>query len=297
MKETNFNEVEVPVIKLFAGEKWLVVLSLIGFALALGIGIYIGIYDSIVLPEGDLERAFSFDAAFAIFILSIAAILPLAGLNSRKRTVIRWSFIVTSLFAYGAETVQQFRGVNPRFSQVGSVGDLVVGMLFGLDSLLIIIVTVLFAIPFFRQKQANSRPLLVLGIRYAFLSIMIAFIAGLWMIALSGRFTGAAGNLIVLHGVGFHSLQTLPILGWLLERALVDKNKSRRLIHVGSIAWMVVILLIGVQTALGCTVFEWTALPLLTALALVGWLATVGIAAFPLLRKKALSDHQAMHRS
>ena len=68
------------------------------------------------------------------------------------------------------------------------------------------------------------------------------------MIVLQGRYTGDAGNLIVLHGLGFHALQALPLLGWLLERASTDGKIARRWIHVGSIAWTMSILLIVIQT-------------------------------------------------
>jgi hypothetical protein len=277
-------------MKLFAGEKLLVIVGLVGFALAAGIALYISLYGSVILPEGDVERAFSFNAAIAMFILSIAAIIPVSGLNSRKRRNVRWFFIPATLYAYGIETIQHFRGINPRFSREGSIIDNIAGALFGIDSLLIIVVTALFAIPFFRRRRSNGRPLVVLGIRYAFVSTMIAFAAGLWMIVVQGRYTGAAGNLIVLHGLGFHALQALPLLGWLLERAHSDVQRARRIIHIGGIFWSISILLIGLQTALGRPVFEWTSLPLLAGVALIVWLATFVIAGLKLLRSMKVSE-------
>jgi hypothetical protein len=296
MKNMNNLSTQVPDMKLFAREKLLVILALIGFSLSAGIALYIGLYGSIIFPEGNVERAFSFNAAIAMFILSLAAILPVSGLSLRQRAKVRWFFIPALLYAYGIETIQQFRGINPRFTRAGSVFDTVAGILFGLDSLLIIIVTVLLAIPFFRQRQLNKRPLLILGIRYAFLSTMIAFAAGLWMIALQSRYTGSAGNLMVLHGLGFHALQALPLLGWLSERANIHENQARRRIHIASIAWMIPILLIGVQTVLGRTVFEWTPLPILAGAILLVWVATVVITAIALLKSKAVSDIQTSQR-
>jgi hypothetical protein len=283
-------------MKLFAGEKMLVILSLLGFALAAGIALYIGMYGSIILPEGNVERAFSFNAAIAVFILSIAAILPVSGLRPRKRARIRWVFIPTTLYAYGIETIQHFRGINPRFTRTGSVTDMIAGSLFGIDSLLIVIVTALLAISFFHKRQSNERPLLVLGIRYAFLSTMIAFAAGIWMIVLQSRYTGPSGNLIVLHGLGFHALQALPLLGWLPERRNTDVKRARWLIHTGSIAWMISIILIGLQTALGRTAFELTALPLLACAILLVWLATAVLATFGLLKPLTMSDIPSSHR-
>ncbi|MFC0215830.1 hypothetical protein ACFFK0_25880 [Paenibacillus chartarius] len=276
-------------LKMFAGERLLVMTGLLGFLLAAGIAVYMAFYGSVVLPEGNIESAFSFSAAIGIFALSIAAILPIAGLSPRKRASIRWLYIIGFLYAYGLETIQHFRGINPRFSQVGSVGDMIAGILFGLDSLMLIVLTVLLALPFFRSRQPLERPWLVLGIRYAFVSTMIAFAAGLWMTVLQGRYTGDAGNLIVLHGLGFHALQTLPVLGWLVGWAQMDTLKSRRLMHTGGIAWTASVLLVFVQTALGRTVFEPTAIPVLAGLLLLISLGALALAAINALKSRASS--------
>ncbi|USK29828.1 hypothetical protein LIT32_06880 [Bacillus sp. CMF21] len=295
MKASN-GKVDNSDLKLFRGEKLLVMISLLGFVLAIGVALYIGIFGNVVLPEGNLDRAFSFDAAIALFLLSIAAILPLSGLSSRKRAAARWFFIPAILYAYAIETIQHFRGINPRFSKAGSnTADSIAGALFGLDSLLIIIVVALIAIPFYRKRQMNERLLVVLGIRYAFLSIMFAFASGLWMIVLQSRYTGEAGNLIVLHGLGFHALQALPLLGWLSEKARIEIKHAKRLIHIGSLAWTISILLISVQTVLGRSIFEWTALPILSGIMLLIWFASVVIAVFNLFWPKTVILNLSSH--
>ncbi|MDC2866292.1 hypothetical protein [Bacillus sp. BP-3] len=297
MKAGNQKIDTVPGMKLFDGEKLLVIISMLGFVLAVGIAVYIGLYGAIIFPEGDLERAFSFNAAIALFILSIAAILPIAGLSSRKRAAIRWTFTLTTLYAYAVETIQHFRGINPRFTRAGSAIDSISGTLFGLDSLLIIIVTVLLAIPFYRKRQTNERPLLVLGIRYALFSGIIAFASGIWMIALQSRYVGETGNLIVLHGLSFHALQALTLLGWVSERAYTCSRHALRRIHFGSFAWTLSIVLIGLQTILGRSVFELTVLPILSGAMLLIWLAIFVSAVFKLLRPKPMSANPSSHRN
>jgi hypothetical protein len=269
------NDVVEPSIKLFEGERSLVMISMIGFILAAGIAIAIFFQGPVILPEGNLGDAFSFNAAIGIFVLSIAAILPLARLEARKRKLVRWLFIVAGLYSYAIETIQHFRGINPRFSQAGSVIDMIGGMLFGVVSLLFVTLALLLMIQFFRIKYPFERPLLIIGIRYAFLSVLLANMAGIWMILLQDRFTGYAGNLIVLHGMGFHALQTLILPGWILEKSQVNGGYKKRLIHYGSMAWMLSIILIGFQTALGRSVFELTVLPILAGILLLIWLAIV----------------------
>ncbi|WP_051633867.1 hypothetical protein [Bacillus sp. UNC41MFS5] len=273
----NRNEVE-PSHKLFEGERGLVLTGMIGFILSAGIALYIYFQGSIKAPEGNLRDAFSFNAAIGMFLLSMAAILPLTRFKAGRRKAVRWSFIMVSLYSYTIETVQNFRGISPRFSREGTVVDTAAGMLFGVVSLVLVFLAMVLVLHFFRLKRPYERPLLLLGIRYAFLSVLAANFAGIWMIFLQDRLTGDGGNVIVLHGFGFHALQTLILLAWLLEKAQVSDRIKKRLIHSGCIAWMLSILLIGIQTALGRTVFELTPLPFLGILSLLVWFGTLIIA-------------------
>lgn len=271
-------------VKLFEGEKWLVITSILGFVIAAFIALYILLNGAIRLPEGHLDQAFSFNAAIAMFLLSIAAFLPVSGLQERKKAGYRRVFILATLYAYGQETIQHFRGLNPRFSNEGTLIDNIAGILFGIDSLLLIVATAMLAIQYFRRQKENPRPLLNLGIRYAFLSVMFAFAAGIFMSVLQGRYTGDAGNLIVLHGIGFHGLQTIPLLGWLQERVSTNENQSKRLIHLGGVAWMIVIVLIALQTALGASVFEWSFLPIVAGVFLFVWFMTLFVSIAGVMR-------------
>jgi hypothetical protein len=286
-KVMNVNQIEnEPSVKLFEGERALIITGLIGFLLSAGISIFIFFNDPIIAPEGNMRDAFSFNAAIGMFILSIAAILPLSRFGARKRKVVRWLFIFASIYSYTIETLQNFRGLNPRFSREGTVVDIVAGMLFGVISLVLVALTIVLMVHFLRMKQSHGRPLLIMGIRYAFLSVLAANSAGIWMIVLQDRLTGGAGNLIVLHGVGFHALQTLILPAWLLEKAQIHEKFKKILIHTGSIAWMLMVLVLGIQTALGQTVFEITILPIIALLFFLIWFGTVCVACRLLVKKR-----------
>ncbi|MFB3169667.1 hypothetical protein P5G62_021380 [Neobacillus sp. 179-C4.2 HS] len=286
-KVMNVNQIEnEPSVKLFEGERALIITGLIGFLLSAGISIFIFFNDPIIAPEGNMRDAFSFNAAIGMFILSIAAILPLSRFGARKRKVVRWLFIFASIYSYTIETLQNFRGINPRFSREGTVVDIAAGMLFGVISLALVALTIVLMVHFLRMKQPHGRPFLIMGIRYAFLSVLAANSAGIWMIVLLDRLTGGAGNLIVLHGVGFHALQTLILPAWLLEKAQIHEKFKKILIHTGSIAWMLMVLVLGIQTALGQTVFEITILPIIALLFFLIWFGTVCVACRLLVKKR-----------
>lgn len=96
--------------------------------------------------------------------------------------------------------------------------------------------------------------------------------------------------MIVLHGIGFHALQTLILPTWLLEKVQINESFKKRLIHTGSIAWILMIVMIGVQTVFGQFVFEFTILPTIALLLLLIWFGTVCAACRLLIKKEEKSQ-------
>jgi hypothetical protein len=119
------------------------------------------------------------------------------------------------------------------------------------------------AIQYFRRKAYNLRPELVLGIRYAMIATMLSFAAGIWISVNQGRLIGLHGNIIWLHGLGFHALQAVPLVAWLTERTSLPPTVRRRWIHLTGIAYLIGLLAIGWQTFLGFSIIDWSVLPLL----------------------------------
>ena len=169
-------------VKLFQGERYLVITGIIGLVFAAICALFIYTNNHIVLPEGNIKDAFAFNAAISVFVLSIAAVLPLAKFSDRWRKVVRWVFIVSSLYGYLIETIQHFRGINPRYSQVGGLIDFIASILFALISLGLVIFILILTIQFLRIRPIPNRALLIIGIRYAFLSAVAGNIARLWIL-------------------------------------------------------------------------------------------------------------------
>lgn len=250
-------------VKLFEGERALVWTGLLGFLLAAICGIWVILYGGARLPDGNVASAFSFNAALGIFLISTAAISPLSARSPRRRAFFRWTFVLLALYCYIAETLQNFRGVNPRFVKDGSFFDHFIANGFALVALLLVIFYIFFSIPFFRRKASQTRPEIVLAIRYALLMTLLSFAAGIWISANQSRFTGLEGNIIWLHGLGFHGLQVLPLIAWLTEHSSITTALRRRIIHLTGAAFSLGVIFIGWQTLLGNTLWEWTWLPML----------------------------------
>ncbi len=187
-----------------------------------------------VPPEGDLWETAIFDGAVGVFVLTQAALLPEAGFGESGRR--RWAAAlgVSTLYAYAIETVQAFRGLDPRFSAVAGPADRLLGGLFFLDALLLMALFLILAWPFFRRSGDPLR----LAVRYAAVACAISFGVGIWMSTLgSGRFVGGAGNLLPIHAAGFHGLQALPLVALLFLWGNAA-GPARLWIHVAGVAWL-----------------------------------------------------------
>ncbi|MBD1381736.1 hypothetical protein [Metabacillus arenae] len=254
-----------PLIKLFEGERWLVLTGLLGFLLAGICGVWVILYGGSVAPDGDVSKAFSFNAALGMFLLSTAAIIPLSAMGTKSKAIFRWSYIILALYSYFAETLQNFRGINPRFVKDGTTFDFAVSTGFTFVALLLVLFYLFLGIQFFRRKAYILRPELVLSIRYAMIAVMVSFAAGIWISINQGRFTGLHGNIIWLHGLGFHSLQAVPFVAWLTERKTLLPSVRIRLIHLTGIAYLLGLVAIGWQTMLGYSILKWSVLPFIAS--------------------------------
>ncbi|MFD0588959.1 hypothetical protein ACFQZE_13230 [Paenibacillus sp. GCM10027627] len=246
----------------FKGEKWLVWTGILGFVLAVLCGVGVLVYGVEEFPGKGLVKAASFNAALGLFLISTAAIIPLSGLGRIGRAVFRWSYIALGLFAYFAETVQNYRGVNPRFVEDGSAFDIAIANAFGTDAMLLVVFYVFLGAQFFRKRTYQLQPTVITALRYAMIAIFASFMVGFWIGANQGRYIGLEGNLIWLHGMGFHALQALPFIAWLAVQGSMSEMGKRLVVHVSGVAFLFGLLAMGWQTYEGRTLAELSLFPL-----------------------------------
>jgi hypothetical protein len=249
----------------FKQERGMIATGLLGFVLAIGCACWALVAGAETGTDGNLWKAFSFNSALGLFLLSTAAIMPVSGMGHKMAAFFRVSYISLALYSYFAETVQHIRGVNPRFPVNGSLFDDIVAGGFTLVALLLVVFYVLFASYFFKKRTLEKNPELVLGTRYAMLSVMVSFAGGVAISVNSSRFVGAEGNLIWLHGLGFHAIQALPFIAWLAAGTMYAHASRRMLVHISGIAFFLGLMAMGWQTLLGRGLLEWSALPLTAA--------------------------------
>jgi hypothetical protein len=245
-----------PESRLFASTRSLVYAGLIGIFLSLLFLTIIIIHGSLILPDGNLYKPFSFNAALGLFVINLAAFLPLANFTGRGRALWKGWMFFAAMGAYLIESVQPLRGVDPRFARNGDVMDILIGAV-GMTffSILIMILTIIYA---WKMFQSHSiRRTLVYGIRWSMTLIFIGFCIGIVMMfsVLLADYRGQYDKFlwIAAHGFAFHSLQIFPLVAMLLEG---KTNSARKIINTTGAIWITIIVLLNLQTYIGDRVWE-----------------------------------------
>ena len=186
----------------FAREPGLLAVGVAGIGLAVLCFIAVAVRGRFIPPEGKMWDATTFTFGVAVFTLTIALLLPLAGYRPRARRRWAWAYCVFVVYGFLVEPIQAFRGLDPRFTEAGSQLDVIAGVIFGLTAVLNTVLFVLLALRFFRSDVLVDRTLLRLGIRYGTVAVALSFGVGIVMSFIQGRLLGDEGNLLLCPWTG-----------------------------------------------------------------------------------------------
>ena len=260
----------------FDREPGLCVIGIAGIFIAVVCMVGVAINGRVMEPEGKLFDAATFTFGVGVYTLTIAVLLPLAGFTPAGRRRWRRAFYVFTVYGLVLESLQAFRGRDPRFTEIGDPIDQIAGFVFGLTAGLNTILFVLFGIQFFRHGVLADRPVLRLGIRYGIVAVAISFGVGVVMSVNAGREIGDDGNLLVSHGLGVHGLQTMPLVALLVSASTV--RRQRAVVHVAGMAWLTACLAALLQAALGRAPWDASALTVVVAMGATAWVASAAYA-------------------
>jgi hypothetical protein len=224
-----------------------------------------------VKPEGNLLDTATFNAAVGVFLLTLSVLAPGVSWSAKGRR--RWVLLLSvfTLYGYGVETVQAFRGLDPRFSRVAGPIDQIAGLIFLLIALGIMVCVGILAIKYFRAEAS----LLNLAVRYGAFASGIGFAVGLWMsLVTQGRLVPESGNLLFVHAVGFHGLQAIPIVGWFLQGSKVSQAAARTQVHLAGLTWTAACIALALQAVSGRATIEIAPATLTAVLCLAVFLLT-----------------------
>lgn len=277
-------------------ERALTATALLGLALGAGCAVAIGIRGTeAVGAEGHLRKAMTFDVAVGIYLLTLVMLVPLARFSRRGGRVWRGSLVLLTLYAFAIENVQIARGIDPRFTKVGSAADQILGGFFFLAAMGLIVSFAVLAWKILSRRMDGADGPLLLALRYGGAATFVAFGAGIWMSMVSGSRVGAAASLLPLHAIGFHGLQALPLVAILLAWADVGADRARPSIHAAGVAWLAACAAVAWQTAQGRAAVEVSAANAVAAAALLAWGVVAALAFRVWLRAGAEATVHARH--
>lgn len=266
-------------------EWMLTAMAVLGIVLGMGCAAAIGIRGGeLVGAEGHLRKAMAFNVAVGIYLLTLVMLLPLARFSRGGQAAWRVSLTLLTLYAYGTETVQIARGIDPRFTRVGSGLDQMLGAFFFLAAMGMVATFAIVAWKVALRRMDGADGPLLLAMRYGMAAVFGAFAAGVWMSAAQGSRSGAEGSILPLHAFGFHGMQALPLVAILLTWAGVAAHRARPWIHAAGIAWLAACAAIAWQTLQGRATLEVSPANAVAVAALLAWAAVAAFAARAWLR-------------
>lgn len=257
-------------------EKLLIWTGALGICLGILSGILYFVIGNEIPPSGELQKPLTFLLAVGFFTWTTAAFLPFTNWTNKQRTFFRWSMTIYIIYSYSVELGLTLLGHDPRFANEDTYASMM-GQGFKIISVLIIINYLWLFIHFLRPSTKEKYPYVVVAIRYALLISLIGFASGIWMGALSGRYSQEA-NLMVLHFLGFHGFQAIPIIGALLT---LSRQKKNSLLHIGGISWFMATICMVIKSFLGESLFQ-------LDLFLIGSIGFLGIWVYAMLRSYIL---------
>jgi hypothetical protein len=210
-----------------------------------------------------------------VFTLTMALLLPVAGYTPPARRRWRRAFYVFTVYGLALESIQAFRGLDPRFTEAGGPLDVGAGIIFGLTALLNTVLFVLIGLRFFRSDVLADRRGLRLGIRYAAAAVALSFAIGIAMSINAGRHIGDDGNLLLSHGLGVHGIQALPVVALLFA---AGTRAASTWLHAAGIGWLAACTAALAQALLGQPPLEASLITGLIVAGLAVWTTTAGAA-------------------
>jgi hypothetical protein len=220
-----------------AREPGLCAVGAAGVVLAVVCLVGVAVRGRFIPPEGKLLDAATFCFGVGVFTLTVALLLPLAAFSPRGRRRWRRAFYVFAVYGLVLESLQAFRGLDPRFTEEGSSIDVVAGIIFGLTALSNTVLFVILGLRFFRADVLADRPALRLGIRYGAAAVGISFAIGIVMSINSGRHLGDDGNLLLSHALGVHGIQAIPVVA-VLVAATHTTPPATTWLHTTGVGWL-----------------------------------------------------------
>jgi hypothetical protein len=202
--------------------------------------VYIPFNDKVVLGLNSALKPIKFALSIWAYSWTMALILPYFA-EVKKVEIYAWIAVVCMGFEQLAITSQALRGQLSHFNRTNVYG-MILFSLMGVFILTVTLWTGCMAYLFFKQKNYNLRPEMVLAIKIGLVYFVIFSLFGGYISSFLGHTIGAKdggegilflnwsrffGDLRVAHFFGIHSLQIIPLLAFFTREFLKEKLRQQ----------------------------------------------------------------------
>lgn len=168
-----------------------------------------------------------FAISIAVYLWTFAFLIHPLPYSDKKKNRFAWIAFGVMAFEMALIVMQAFRGVQSHFN-ITSLFNGLVFQLMGIAIMINFVVLVIIMIDYFR-KQVKLNPAYTRAFQIGMIAMVVSNIGGIVMSSLMGHTVGApdggqglpfvnwstvAGDLRVMHFIGAHGLQLLPLLVW-----------------------------------------------------------------------------------
>jgi hypothetical protein len=237
-------------LSLYQRNSVLAVVGLIHLVAGIGLIFYLPFESRQVLGINLWIKPIKFYLSSAIYLWTFAIFLPhLRPKHPKSVSLIAWTIALAMIVENSCITAQAARGTLSHFNET-SLFD---GVLFGIMGLFIAINTVFVfytTLLFFLTFPTIPQPYLW-GIRWGLVLFMAGSLIGGIMIGLRSHNVGVqmgeaglpftnwstlGGDLRIVHFVGLHALQIIPLAGYLISRSAKPAHTFRATLYVWALA-------------------------------------------------------------
>jgi len=246
--------------ELYQGNPVLSITGWLHWILALALVVLVPLDSRSILGINPWIKPIKFSVSIAIYVWTLAWYLRYLSGRRRAIKLLSWGVAFTMVAEITLITLQSARGVPSHFNVATPLDATlfaVMGSIIGLNTLLLMWVTVLFFV-----DRPELPAAYLWGIRFGLLVFLLASFEGVLMVIHGSHTVGAEdggaglrfinwsrqhGDLRVAHFVGMHALQVLPFAGYWIsrsrspERAKVAFTAVMFLVYLGimaSLFWM-----------------------------------------------------------
>jgi hypothetical protein len=243
-----------------------------------------------VPPEGKMTEAVTFCFGVAVFTLTMAWLLPLTEYSLAARRRWRYGYCLFAVYGVLVESVQAFRGRDPRFSEVGGAVDSLTGSVFGVTALVLTVLFVVLGMRFFRRDVLAHRPIVRAGIRFGVVSVNLSFAVGVLMSVTQGSTIGDGGDLLIAHALSIHGIQAIPAVAVAASSSNPAASRSP-IVRAAGAGWLITCVATLCHALVARPPLELSLLNVVAVAGLVVWAASAATASQRWRRARREIEH------